>query len=55
MPRGGRQAGVMNRELVDIELKPGELTDFPFGSIIIVKGDPLASFEASPSGQTGGH
>lgn len=52
---GGRPGGVLNKELVKIELRPGELVELPFDSIIVVRGDPVASFEAAPVARTRGH
>lgn len=52
-PSRGRLGGVLNME--EIELKPGELTELPFGSIIVVRGDPIASFEALPGAGTRRH
>ena len=40
--------GVINQERVNIVLKPGELRELPLGSIILIKGLPVASFEESP-------
>lgn len=52
--RGGRSS-VLNLEQVSIELKPGELTQLPYGSIIVVRGDPVASFESLPRAKARKH
>jgi hypothetical protein len=52
--RGGGSS-VLNLEQVGVELKPGELTQLPYGSIIVVRGDPVASFESLPRARARKH
>jgi hypothetical protein len=46
-----RQSSVLNQEQPYIELKPGKLRELPFGSIIVIDCNPVASFESQASSE----
>lgn len=47
--RGSRRSRILNQTQRYIELESGKLRELPFGSIIVVDGNPVASFESQAS------